>query len=180
MPVLDKIYRDYKSKDVAVVAIDSGEEVDVVSSFVRKGKYSMPILLSAPNEAVASYGINAYPTLVVIDKGGKLVDYLIGGRGEGALVSAIERGRAGAPPPAPMPPPAPLIRKTATAGDAYRVAVRFRRERNFADCVAALDRAVKLHPEWWLAHMVRAECNNDLKSYDLAIANFGRRRETAA
>ena len=166
MPLLDRIHRD--GKDVVVVAIDAGEDAETVSSFISKNKYTMPILLSGMSEAVASYRVSAYPTVVVIDKAGKVADYLIGGRGDAALNDAIAKGRAGAPPP----PPSIAIREQATTEDLYRLAARFRREHNLDDCIAAMNRAVTLRPQWWMAHMMRADCHYDLKEYDEAIRDF--------
>ena len=42
------------------------------------------------------YNVSAYPTLVVIDKSGRISGYLVGGRSEAELRAAVDRGRAGA------------------------------------------------------------------------------------
>ena len=52
---------------------------------------------------VAAYGVNAYPTLVSVDREGKVVDYVICGRGESDLRGVIAKARMGALEPAAKP-----------------------------------------------------------------------------
>jgi hypothetical protein len=56
------------------------------------------VLLADRTATPGAYGVNAYPTLVSVDREGKVVEYLIGGRGEPELRGVIAKARAGAMP----------------------------------------------------------------------------------
>jgi thiol-disulfide isomerase/thioredoxin len=99
MPTFEKLHLELKDKDVAILAVDIGEGTDLVGEFIAKEKYTFPVLLSEGTDITKDYGVNAYPTLVSVDREGKVVDYLIGGRDEGALREVIARARAGAGAP---------------------------------------------------------------------------------
>ena len=84
-------------------AEDVGEDEDVVARYIGKEKFNFPVLLAERSEMPNKYNVAAYPTLVVVDKNGRIADYLVGGRPEAALRAAIDRGLAGAPPPKERP-----------------------------------------------------------------------------
>ena len=66
-----------------------------MSEYIDKEKFSFPVLLSQGSDIAANYGVQAYPTLVAIDKAGVVADYVLGGRSEANLRQVIERARAG-------------------------------------------------------------------------------------
>jgi thiol-disulfide isomerase/thioredoxin len=103
MPTFEKLHKELGDKDVVILAVDVGEGAEVVSDYIDKGKYTFPVLLAEGTATTAAYSVNAYPTLVSIDREGKVVDYVIGGRDEAALRGIVAKARLGAPEPAATP-----------------------------------------------------------------------------
>jgi thiol-disulfide isomerase/thioredoxin len=97
MPIFEKLHRELAAKDVVILALDVNENDETVGAFIEKEKYTFPVLLAIGSDIAASYHVDAYPTTVVIDKSGRIADYLVGSRPEVDLRAAIERGRRGAP-----------------------------------------------------------------------------------
>jgi hypothetical protein len=83
---------------VVILAVDGNEAEDVVAEYIAKEKYTFPVLLSQGTDVVERYSVNAYPTLVAVDKAGRIADYAVGGgpASEARIRQAIDRARAGA------------------------------------------------------------------------------------
>jgi thiol-disulfide isomerase/thioredoxin len=64
-------------KKISVLAI-SNETKDTITPFLKDNKYTFPAYRDADNSAGLKYKVEAIPTFVVIDKNGKLVDYIVG------------------------------------------------------------------------------------------------------
>jgi len=73
MPLLDKFYTDGREKDVEVYGVNVWERNGTggVKPFIEKSGYHFPILYGS-NDLASEYGVQGIPTLVVIDKTGKL------------------------------------------------------------------------------------------------------------
>jgi tetratricopeptide (TPR) repeat protein/peroxiredoxin len=193
MPEFETLHKELSAKDVVILALDANEAEDTVAEYIKKEKYTFPVLLSQGTDVVNSkYGIHAFPTTLSIDKEGKVAEVLVGsGPGSGAkLRDAIEKARKGAPPPLspgviggiiasgnvnPVlpPPPSPPVVKVApavTAEDFYRDGYRLRATRDLTGALAAFDRAVAMRKDWLPAMADRANCLYQLKRYDEAIA----------
>ena len=70
--ILEPVYRDYKGRGVQFLAANVGEEKDVVTQFLKDKPFPYPVLLD-PTQAVATdLKVIALPTLLVIDKQGKV------------------------------------------------------------------------------------------------------------
>ena len=101
MPDFEKLHRELSGKDVVILAVDVNEGEDIVAEYIDKEKYTFPVLLTEGTDMVARYTVNAYPTLFAVDKSGRIADIALG-RGpesEARIRQAIDRARAGAPPP---------------------------------------------------------------------------------
>ncbi|HXA49885.1 MAG TPA: TlpA disulfide reductase family protein, partial [Candidatus Acidoferrum sp.] len=103
MPTFEKLHKELGDQDVVILAVDVGEGKDLVSEYIDKQQYTFPVLLADRSPMVAAYGVNAYPTLVSVDREGRVVEYMIGGRGESDLRGAIAKARMGALVPEPKP-----------------------------------------------------------------------------
>jgi thiol-disulfide isomerase/thioredoxin len=74
MPLLDKFYTDNRPKNVVVYGVDvfeRGGKRDKVKPFVQQGGFHFPILYGT-DDVAADYGVQAIPTLVMIDPQGKI------------------------------------------------------------------------------------------------------------
>ena len=104
MPDFEKLHHELAGKDVVILAVDVNESEDIVAGYIDKEKYTFPVLLTEGTDMVARYTVNAYPTLLAVDKSGRIADIALGaGPGSEARIrQAIDRARAGAPPPGPL------------------------------------------------------------------------------
>ncbi|RLA92091.1 MAG: hypothetical protein DRG69_09320 [Deltaproteobacteria bacterium] len=71
-PVLQKIYNKYKEKDFILIAINSREDRKTVQEFITKKGYTIPVALDTKGKIGKLYEVEAYPTLILIDKEGKI------------------------------------------------------------------------------------------------------------
>jgi thiol-disulfide isomerase/thioredoxin len=90
LPLLAKLERDWSEKGVVLARI-TDEPAQVVDQFLKRTRQNFSSLVNG--EAVAKqYGVRGVPTLVVIDKGGKIVAYDMGELDETALLARLKRG----------------------------------------------------------------------------------------
>jgi len=70
--ILESMVGDYKGKGVQFLAANVGEDEATVKSFLQKKPFPYPVLLD-PDDAVSSnLGVYALPTLMIVDKKGKI------------------------------------------------------------------------------------------------------------
>jgi thiol-disulfide isomerase/thioredoxin/outer membrane lipoprotein-sorting protein len=91
MPRVAKIHRDYQTKGVEVLSINVGETAAQAGAYVKKNGYTFTTLLDGNREVAANYQVNGIPTLVVIDRTGKISSYLVGAHDESALREALAK-----------------------------------------------------------------------------------------
>lgn len=70
--ILEPVSRDLAGHGVQFLAADVGEPEDTVRSFLAGSPYPYPVLLDPESKVSDSFGINALPTLMVIDKNGRI------------------------------------------------------------------------------------------------------------
>lgn len=71
IPHLIEFNKKYKESGVVLIALSQDKSVDLVSRFVQDRKISYPVAID--NGTVDRYGINAYPTIVVVNHKGKVI-----------------------------------------------------------------------------------------------------------
>ena len=71
MPTMEKVYQDYKSRglEILAVSIDVGPK-DAIESFMRQLKLTFPVLLDPEMEVLRTYKFFALPASVLINKQG--------------------------------------------------------------------------------------------------------------
>ena len=69
-PILAGIEEKYASQGLKVIGINQRENKSVVAEFAKANGYKTQILLDTDGSVGASYGIAAFPTLVIICKEG--------------------------------------------------------------------------------------------------------------
>jgi tetratricopeptide (TPR) repeat protein len=181
MPDFEKLHRELSGKDVVILAVDVNESEDIVAGYIDKEKYTFPVLLTEGTDMVARYTVNAYPTLFAVDKSGRIADIALGAgpESEARIRQAIDRARAGAPPPGPVTSTAarPGGMPAPNAEDFLRDSVRLHASKDLTGAVSALDRALQLNPRLAAAYELRGHANYDLKHFPQAIADFTRSLE---
>gem|GEM_PF-306416 len=90
LPIVQALHDQYKARDLAVMAI-SREEPEVVGPFVKSQKVTVPVYLDRTLDAWDAYRIASLPTFVVIDREGRLIDYLIGPQPESKLLDSLRQ-----------------------------------------------------------------------------------------
>jgi cytochrome c biogenesis protein CcmG/thiol:disulfide interchange protein DsbE len=80
--ILEPVYRDLKGRGVQFLAANVGESPEDVKKFVKATPFPYPVLFDSRESVAEKLGIFALPTLMVIDKKGK-VSYLQSGIADG-------------------------------------------------------------------------------------------------
>jgi len=75
---IERIHREFKDQGLAVVAINLGEERDLVVTWVKSRGVTSPVLLEPTGAVTKSYGIAYTPTVFLVDREGRLVGKAIG------------------------------------------------------------------------------------------------------
>jgi thiol-disulfide isomerase/thioredoxin len=70
--ILEPISRDFQAKGVQFLAANVGEDEATVRSFLKDRPFSYPVLLDSESAVSGNLGVYALPTLLVIDKSGKI------------------------------------------------------------------------------------------------------------
>jgi peroxiredoxin len=79
MPEIEKVYQESKDSDLVVLAVEIGEPLDTVKTFIDNNGYNFKVLLDLDQSVAASYGISAIPASFFIDEDGNIVDKRVGG-----------------------------------------------------------------------------------------------------
>ncbi len=85
MPELQKVYDKYKDdKDVAVLTLDTNDQLPIVKKFIAEKKYTLPVLIDENYvDKLAQFeNMRAYPTTLFIDKSGKVSFVVVGASSE--------------------------------------------------------------------------------------------------
>lgn len=73
MPEIEKLYQETKNSDLVIVAVEIGEPLNDVKTFIDENNYSFEVLLDTDQKVSAQYGISGVPTSLFIDKEGNIV-----------------------------------------------------------------------------------------------------------
>jgi thiol-disulfide isomerase/thioredoxin len=76
MPQVKEVAKQYRGKPVAVFGMNNDRKEEDAKFVVEKMALEYPVLRS--DELPAKYGVNGFPTLIVIDQQGKIADVHIG------------------------------------------------------------------------------------------------------
>ncbi len=88
LPVLEKLHKEFRPQGLLVVGMNVGEDKEAISKF----RLTYPSLqLPADDELLKSLSVTAFPTLILIDRQGKVALYEIGAKSEPALRAALAK-----------------------------------------------------------------------------------------
>jgi peroxiredoxin len=77
---IERVHRELKGQGLVVLAINLGEQPDLIAGWVKSRGVTAPVLLDAKKEVEKSYQIAYTPTVFLVDRQGKLVGKVIGER----------------------------------------------------------------------------------------------------
>ena len=80
MPSMEKLHRQFKNQDFAMIAINMQESATQVKSFFEKMRLSFTTLLDSGGEVAAGLAVNALPTTYFLDKEGRIMGVALGPR----------------------------------------------------------------------------------------------------
>jgi len=71
-PIVDEIAKEFKSKDLIVLAVDVLEPDQKVKKYLADHPRSVPIVLTKDTNLAAMYNAQVYPIYVVVDRDGNI------------------------------------------------------------------------------------------------------------
>lgn len=77
MPAFERLYEEY-GDEIEILAVNSGEEKEIVDAFLEKKDYTFPIAYDEENEIDKKYPSDGIPYTLVIGKDGKITDIFTG------------------------------------------------------------------------------------------------------
>jgi peroxiredoxin len=73
-PIMDTVARNHEAAgDVVVVGVSTSDERNAAIQFAQSQNLSYPMVFDDANKVAAAYSVTGLPTLIVIDKAGKIV-----------------------------------------------------------------------------------------------------------
>ena len=85
--ILESLHGDFKGK-VQFLAANVGEDEATVKSFLQKKPFPYPVLLDPDDEVSSGLGVYALPTLMIVDKKGKIL-YIQSGVADGPTLRQV-------------------------------------------------------------------------------------------
>jgi peroxiredoxin len=81
MPSFEFLYQQFKEKDFVFLAIsvDYGG-IEPVKEFIKKHRYTFPVLLDPKCETLESFGVKGIPMTFIIDRKGRMIGKAVGPR----------------------------------------------------------------------------------------------------
>jgi peroxiredoxin len=78
MPSMEALYRRFRDRDFAMLAVAQDESIPAVRAFVEEVGLTFPILLDPGATLSPRYGATGYPETFIIDRNGQVVNHTIG------------------------------------------------------------------------------------------------------
>jgi peroxiredoxin/outer membrane lipoprotein-sorting protein len=88
LPMIELVHRQFKDKGLVVVGVNADEPVGV-REFMQKFGYTLPSLYDPNRHVHNAFAVGAYPTLVLIDKKGKIAWFKLGSGSDEELRDAL-------------------------------------------------------------------------------------------
>jgi thiol-disulfide isomerase/thioredoxin len=89
--LVDDIAKEFKSKDLIVLAVDVLEPDQKVKKYLAQHPRSVPIVLTKDTNLAAMYNAQVYPIYVLIDRDGNIAAEQRGAAGERGLRRILKR-----------------------------------------------------------------------------------------
>lgn len=90
LPHNEALHKELASKGLQVMAI-SNEDAGTVRTFMSEQKYTMPTFIDVGGSACEQLHVSAYPTLMIVDRSGKLAYFTVGETEESELRDELKK-----------------------------------------------------------------------------------------
>jgi peroxiredoxin len=90
LDLIDKYLAKFPDTKLKVLAINSQEDKNLVSSFIKRGGYKIPIALDGNGGVTESYGAHNLPAIYFIDKGGVINSSSVGHLDEEGFIRKLD------------------------------------------------------------------------------------------
>ncbi|MGV8980631.1 TlpA family protein disulfide reductase [Clostridium sp.] len=90
MPEIEKLYQETKNSDLVIVAVEIGEPLSTVKSFIDSNKYNFKVLVDPDQTVAAQYNISSIPTSYFINADGNIISKSIGGMNIDQMKASIK------------------------------------------------------------------------------------------
>jgi peroxiredoxin len=80
MPSMERLYQEFKTQGLAVLAVDIQESPKQVARFMRDFRLTFPALLDTDAAVAGRYGARGLPSTYLIDRNGRVVGQAVGPR----------------------------------------------------------------------------------------------------
>lgn len=88
-PILDRVAKRYESRGLVVLGVNVDDPPEVARQHALRQRLSYPIVIDSARDASRKYGVEKLPSLVVIDREGKVVKYMTGLVDEASLDEVV-------------------------------------------------------------------------------------------
>jgi cytochrome c biogenesis protein CcmG, thiol:disulfide interchange protein DsbE len=88
-PVVDRISRRYEKQGLVVLGVNVSDTPEVVKAYTSQKGLSYRMLVDAANRSSALFGVTQPPSLILLDKEGKVLAFLTGVVDESALSEVV-------------------------------------------------------------------------------------------
>lgn len=88
-PLLDRLQRRYEKKGLVVLGVNVSDTPEVTRAYAAKLGLSYPMVNDETREVEGLYGIEKLPSLIVIDKEGRVTAFYVGITDEAALDEVV-------------------------------------------------------------------------------------------
>jgi len=78
MPSMEKLYNQFKTQGLEILAVNISENNNTVKQFIQNNNYTFPIMMDSNGRVSGIYGIKAIPTSFIIDREGKIIGRVSG------------------------------------------------------------------------------------------------------
>jgi cytochrome c biogenesis protein CcmG/thiol:disulfide interchange protein DsbE len=88
-PVLDRLSRRYEKRGVVVLGVNVSDPPQIIKAYAAQKGLSYPMVADSGSEVSNGYGVSKLPSLVIIDKQGKVSAFFTGVVDEASLDEAL-------------------------------------------------------------------------------------------
>jgi thiol-disulfide isomerase/thioredoxin len=88
-PILDRIAKRYEKQGLVVLGVNVDDPPEAARAHALRQRLSYPIVIDATRDSSRKYGVEKLPSLVVIDREGRVVKYMTGLVDEASLDEVV-------------------------------------------------------------------------------------------